>query len=132
MNTLNRIQQLAKHRGITVKQFALEIGIGENTIYRWDKTSPASDKLQKVADYFEVSTDYLLCRTEKKQCYELTEEGKDIAEELEEIIANLKQTSTFSGSKNTTEIDEVTRELLITSLETSLRIVKIEAEKYRH
>ena len=32
------------------------------TIVRWDKSSPTTDKLQKVADYFGVSIDYLLGR----------------------------------------------------------------------
>ena len=66
MNTLERIKLLAKQRGITLKELASKVGIGENSLYRWDKTSPQSDKLQKVADYFDVSTDYLLGRTEKK------------------------------------------------------------------
>ena len=54
MNTLERIKLLAKQRGITLKELASKVGIGENSLYRWDKTSPQSDKLQKVADYFDV------------------------------------------------------------------------------
>ena len=80
MNTLERIKLLAKQRDITIKELSIKLGIGENSLYRWDKTSPQSDKLQKVADFFDVSTDYLLGRTEKKKYYELNDkEKKDIA-----------------------------------------------------
>lgn len=90
MNTLERIKLLAKQRGITLKELASKVGIGENSLYRWDKTSPQSDKLQKVADYFDVSTDYLLGRTEKKKYYELSDkEKKDIAIQAEELIEGI-------------------------------------------
>lgn len=51
MNTLERIKLLAKQRDITIKELSIKLGIGENSLYRWDKTSPQSDKLQKVADF---------------------------------------------------------------------------------
>ncbi|BDQ57947.1 hypothetical protein EfsSVR2331_20720 [Enterococcus faecalis] len=76
MNTLERIKLLAKQRDITIKELSIKLGIGENSLYRWDKTSPQSDKLQKVADFFDVSTDYLLGRTEKKKYYELNDKEK--------------------------------------------------------
>lgn len=48
MNTLERIKLLAKQRDITIKELSIKLGIGENSLYRWDKTSPQSDKLQKL------------------------------------------------------------------------------------
>lgn len=62
MDTVSIIKELAAAQGISLKQLALKLGFGENTIYRWNTKKPTIDKLQKVADYFHVSTDYLLGR----------------------------------------------------------------------
>ncbi|OSH08194.1 Cro/Cl family transcriptional regulator [Enterococcus faecalis] len=104
--------------------------LGNGTISRWDTRTPGVDKLKKVADYFDVSTDYLLGRTEKRRYYDLTDKDeKDIAKELEEMIEDLKNAGALAFSKETAEIDKETHELLIASLENSLRIAKIEAKK---
>lgn len=56
------IKELCKKRGISVNELEAEIGLGINTIYKWDKASPSADKLQRVADYFGVSLDFLTGR----------------------------------------------------------------------
>lgn len=42
----------------------VELGLGKNSITRWDENKPSVDRVQKVADYFGVSVDYLLGRTD--------------------------------------------------------------------
>ncbi|MDT2677932.1 transcriptional regulator, partial [Enterococcus dongliensis] len=49
--------------------------------------------------------------------------------QLEEMIGDLSQGGPLAFSKDESEIDQETRELLIASLENSLRIAKIEAKK---
>lgn len=128
MTTFEMIQELSKKRGKNIKEVALEIGFSENAFYKWKTSSPSAENLQRVADYFNVSTDYLLGRTEKKNYYDLTEKDeKDIAKQLESMIEDLSETMLYS--KDTTEIDKETKELLLASLENSLRIAKIEAKK---
>lgn len=128
MNTLERIKLLAKQRGITLKELASKVGIGENSLYRWDKTSPQSDKLQKVADYFDVSTDYLLGRTEKKKYYELSnKEKKDIAIQAEELIEGIAngENLNFYGEPATQE----QKDRLLIAISTAMEMNKEEAKK---
>lgn len=63
---LSEIKELCKKRGISVNELESEIGLGINTIYKWDKASPSADKLQRVADYFGVSLDFLTGRELRK------------------------------------------------------------------
>lgn len=115
---------------MTVAELERALNFGQGSISRWAKSAPSADKIQKVADYFDVSTDYLLGRTDKRRYYELTDKDeKDIAKELELMIEDLKNTGALSFSKETAEIDQQTHELLIASLENSLRIARIEAKK---
>ncbi|ARO05794.1 transcriptional regulator [Lactiplantibacillus plantarum] len=55
-----RVKELSKKHGKSLKQVATELGFGENYFYTWKKKSPGIDKVQKVANYFNVSIDYLL------------------------------------------------------------------------
>lgn len=60
----DKIKELSKRRGKSLKQVAIELGLGENYFYTLKKQSPKGDTLREVADYFQVSTDYLLGRTD--------------------------------------------------------------------
>ncbi|MHC5248791.1 helix-turn-helix domain-containing protein [Enterococcus sp. LJL90] len=127
MTTLERIKSLAKQRDITIKELAFQIGIGENSIYRWDKTSPQSDKLQKVADFFDVSTDYLLGRTNTKY-YELSDKEKnDIAIQAEKLIDGLEngENQNYYGEPATEE----QRDRLLIAIRTAMEMNKEEAKK---
>lgn len=128
MNTLERIKLLAKQRDITLKELSIKVGIGENSLYRWDKTSPQSDKLQKVADFFDVSTDYLLGRTEKKKYYELSDkEKKDIAIQAEELIEGIAngENLNFYGEPATQD----QKDRLLIAIQTAMEMNKEEAKK---
>lgn len=127
---LDRIKKLTSERKMTIAELERKLDFGQGSISKWQKQSPSSERLQKVADYFDVSTDYLLGRTDKRHYYDLTEKDeKDIAKELELMIEDLKNTGTIAFSKETAEVDEQTHELLVASLENSLRIARIEAKK---
>lgn len=64
MSLVSRIQLLCKDKCTNQSSLERDLGFGKGTISKWDKSSPSSDKLQKVADYFRVSVDYLLGREE--------------------------------------------------------------------
>ena len=49
MSVLNRIKEISKDRGLTLKEVAEKAGIGENSIYRWKTISPSTKTLSKVA-----------------------------------------------------------------------------------
>ncbi|BDE09796.1 transcriptional regulator [Lactococcus cremoris] len=108
MTILDRIKELSKSRDKTVKEVAIELGLGENYLYSLKNKIPNGQTLQKLADYFHVSVDYLLGRDEtepKNQTVDLAElankpkdfdwdsvlsvGGKPIPEEDKEIIRRL-------------------------------------------
>jgi transcriptional regulator with XRE-family HTH domain len=64
MTILERIQELCKERNTNPSKLEIELSFGKGTLYKWDKSSPNTDKLSKVADYFNVSVDYLIGKTE--------------------------------------------------------------------
>lgn len=133
MSLVRRIKGLCDEKKVTFAEVERRIGISNGQIRRWDNVSPKSETLQKVADYFDVSTDYLLGRTEVKRSIELTEKDeKDIQKELQNIINGLEGNSyaAFDG-QTIDDMEEEDKELLIASLENTLRIAKkIAKQKY--
>ncbi|OES15616.1 transcriptional regulator [Listeria monocytogenes] len=59
----DRVKKLADSQKISLKELALRLGMGENSIYRWKDKTPTTENLLKVADYFNVSLDFLLGRS---------------------------------------------------------------------
>ncbi|MBJ8204251.1 helix-turn-helix transcriptional regulator [Bacillus cereus] len=129
MSTFNIIKSLADKNGISLSDLAKQLNMGENSLYKWKTQKPAVDKLQLVADYFDVSVDYLLGRT-SKEYWELTEKDeKDIQKKLEELIEDMSKADALSFSKDSEPMSEETKQLLIVSLENSLRLGKQMAKK---
>ena len=62
-----RIKDLCAEKGITIAKLESELGFGNSSIKKWERTSsPSVDKIIKVASYFNVSVDYILGRTDIK------------------------------------------------------------------
>ncbi|HDR5352843.1 TPA: helix-turn-helix transcriptional regulator [Bacillus thuringiensis] len=123
------IKQLCQKKDISVSKLEEDLRFGQNTIYQWKKRTPSVERVQKVADYFGVSIDYLLGRT-KKQYWELTEKDeKDIQKQLEALIADMSNADALAFSKDSEPMSEETKQLLIISLENSLRLGKEMAKK---
>lgn len=64
MTTFERIQSLAKKRGLGIRDLARKAGLGETTIYGWKNRTPDSSKLEAVARVLGVTVDYLLGKNE--------------------------------------------------------------------
>ena len=60
-----RIKEIAKSKGIQLKDMLYEIGVGTNTMQNMKTSMPKTDTIAKIADYMGVSVDYLLGREEK-------------------------------------------------------------------
>lgn len=126
MTVFDRVKKLCDERKISVNELEKSLGYSKNTLYRLKTQNPGADKLQSIADYFDVSVDYLLGRTDKKRYYDLTEKDeKDIEKEIENILNDFSN-SGFAMADGSTpdDLDPEDRELLIASLEQSLRIAK--------
>ncbi|MGX2944185.1 helix-turn-helix domain-containing protein [Enterococcus alishanensis] len=64
MTVFERIQELAKNQGKSVKQISKELGFGESTIYKWKIQSPKIEYLEKVAAKLNTTTDYLIGKSD--------------------------------------------------------------------
>ena len=57
-----RIKQVAKDKGIVLKDMLTACGLGENTLQNMKKSMPKTDTLAMIADFLHVSVDFLLGR----------------------------------------------------------------------
>ncbi|MDA7025019.1 helix-turn-helix transcriptional regulator [Bacillus sp. CLL-7-23] len=135
MNAFDRLKKLCNDQGISVNDLEEKLGIGRNSLYSWKKNIPKGSNLIKVGDFFNVSVDYLLGRTEKETFEpDLTaKDERDIQKELKKIIEGLEGNNGYAAFDGNTidDMDEEDRELLIASLENSLRLAKrIAKQKY--
>ena len=63
-----RLKELRKKRKISQLKLALDLGMNQNSISRYENMEREADyaTLIKFADYFDVSIDYLLGREEER------------------------------------------------------------------
>lgn len=66
-----RLKELRKKRKISQLKLAMDIGINQNSISRYETGEREADykTLILLADYFDVSIDYLLERTDNPKFY---------------------------------------------------------------
>lgn len=62
-----RIKDLARERGVSVRQMLSDVGLGFNTMANMRNSVPKADNLAKMADYLSCSVDYLLGRTDNPE-----------------------------------------------------------------
>ena len=62
-----RIKDMAKTRGITVKQLLEDAGLGYNMMTMMRTSMPKADNLAKLADELNCSMDYLMGRTDNPE-----------------------------------------------------------------
>lgn len=80
MTLLDRIKEISKKRGMSVKEVSSKAGFGERTVYRWDTNNPTLEKVQAVADVLGVSLDYLLGKTNDTMPKRVEHEPVDLYE----------------------------------------------------
>lgn len=97
---VDKIKELAKSRGKSMKQVALDLGLPYNTFYKWNKQTPKIDKIKVVADYFGVSIDYLLGKEEVN-----TQQAIDLDKALDNAMS-------FSGKPLSEHDRKVVRDLV--------------------
>lgn len=81
MTIFERTKELSKNKGFSLSELEKRAGLSDKSIYKWKKSNPSSDNLQKVADVLHVSTDYLLGRTDEMNTTpdDLTPAQKEVA-----------------------------------------------------
>ena len=85
-----RLQSLRKERGITIFQLASSLGIGRNTISRWEsgKTFPRNEDMELVADFFGVPVDFFFSKE-----YQQKSQNEEILQQLSKIQSDIKTLS---------------------------------------
>lgn len=65
-----RLRTLRKQKGISQLKLAIDLGMNQNSISRYENGEREADyrTLIAFADYFNVSIDYLLERTDNPKC----------------------------------------------------------------
>ena len=130
------VRALREKKGFTVNQLALYSGVSSAQISRIEnglRGVPKPETIKKLSEalghpYEDLmqAAGYIDDNT-KTDLPELTEKDeRDIQKELENIIKGLKTGNGFAafGGMDIDELDEEDRELLIASLENSLRLAK--------
>ncbi|QOR83834.1 helix-turn-helix domain-containing protein [Geobacillus stearothermophilus] len=130
------IRQLREKKGYTVNQLSLYSGVSSAQISRIEnglRGVPKPETIKKLSEALGHSYEDLmqaagyLDDNAQPKLPELTEKDeRDIQKELERLIRGLKTGSGFTafGGMDIDELDEEDRELLIASLENSLRLAK--------
>ena len=80
MNTVERVKQICKERGIAISKLERECGFANAYIMNLRAGKMPADRLQKIADYLNVSTKYLLSGETDTEYY--SQEAKEIAQEI--------------------------------------------------
>lgn len=60
MSIFDRINILAKEKGVSISCIEKTIGLSNGIIKKWDNQNPTCDKLKLVADYFDTTVDFLM------------------------------------------------------------------------
>ena len=125
MTLKERIKNLAQERGISLPALEAELGFGNSTIVKWDKSTPNADKLNAVAKYFGVTMDYLLNGVTVDNEFSPRDE-RDISKSLDHIMSEIKSGADSPLYYNGVEIDDASLNLLQNAIEFALRETKKE------
>lgn len=92
----NRIRELRKNNGLTMKQLGQQIGLAESTIsqYETGKRSPDNETLLKLGEIFGVTVGYILGSEEEETTpgeQTLTEGEKALLELFRKIPADQQE-----------------------------------------
>lgn len=79
-----KFAKLCENKGVTPYKVAKSTGIASSTLSEWKKgkSTPKTDKLQKIADYFNVDINYLLCDQGEEKIYYFDGNTQEIAQEI--------------------------------------------------
>ena len=112
MNSVERVKNLCKERGIPVSRLEKELGFANGYINQLRKGVFPSNRLVEIAEYFGVSVDYLVSGTEDK-------DKRDIARDLELIMSALDSAGDlqFDGDPMSDEARESIRAAMKLGLE---------------
>ncbi|WP_367378136.1 helix-turn-helix domain-containing protein [Enterococcus gilvus] len=103
MNPYEKIKELTKQNGISVRELEKRLGFSNGYFSKWKTVSPNSEGLAKVSDYFGVSIDYLLGREKKNTLAEkygvFAFDGDPVTDEEVEFLKSVLAAKRAAESK---------------------------------
>lgn len=90
MTLFEKIKSLCLQQNTTVTKVESLCGLSQNSIKKWDKSSPKVDSLIKVADCLGVSISYFYEETKEKSVT-INNEVVTLTPELQELISLIQQ-----------------------------------------
>ncbi len=128
-----RLKSLRAEAGKTQNDMAEFLHVQRSTYgeYERGKIMPPYDKIKKLADYFGVSIDYLMGTTNfktLKEKYNVTSDIVDVSATLTRLIDDLKD-ETAIVQIDGVDLDDESKSLLLSSIESSLKLSKILKKK---
>lgn len=132
MSTGERIRNTREDMDILQQELADAVGINVSVLSRIEKgiRQVRDDELVKIANKLHVTTDYLLGRTNSPNEISLSQpaltnrDERDIQKKLQAMLDDLDPNSGLAYYNGQEPMDDETRDLLRSSLETSLRTAK--------
>lgn len=100
----DRFLELLNERGITAYRVAKDTGLNPTTFTDWKKgkSSPKTDKLQKIADYFDVSLDWLTGNSNFRSVQKaFNPEKENNSYKVFELLLKEHDTTPYKVSKDT-------------------------------
>lgn len=123
MSSLGNKEVMAKNiryymekRGLNAKDFSIKLDFKYSTVLDWlnAKTYPRIDKIEMMANYFNIEKSDLVEDKDKEK------ENIDISIMVNDLIENLNSNQTLMYKDE--PMDELTKELVKTSIEQAARI----------
>lgn len=111
---MNRIKELRKEKGISLKELGNEIGISSATLSRYetDKRNPKIENWQKLADYFQVPVPYLMGTSDHRDGLDLWAEHSGYSmESIQKEIDRLEKANRFNNENRQQRIGQAIKNL---------------------
>lgn len=134
MNSVEKVKQLCKEKGIPISRLEKNLGFANGYIGQLKKGVFPDDRLKKIADYFGVSVEYLMTGQEpeptKKPVLTARDE-RDIKKDVDSIMAKIESGEDGPAAYDGQPLSPESAELFKDALEVALRQIKIlNKEKY--
>lgn len=120
-----RLIELRKEDRKTQEEMAIILNVKRSTYGAYERGTilPPYDKIESIAKYFNVSVDYLMGNTNNKNSSSTfnSQEVHDVNKSLSDLIVELKD-KTKPLKVDGCFLDDESRELLLASIENSLKM----------
>lgn len=122
-----RLKSLRTERQKNQMDLAKLLNVTRATIsaYETDKIMPPYDKLEMLANYFGVSVEYLVGKSDSQDGGD-EDKSSDVTQELRKLLEQLHSNSNLTVDG--VELDESSKEVLVNSIENSLKLGRLLAQ----